>query len=282
MVTTFEARFQSALNLVRELRNSGVTVPIFVVINGNFPRGGHVSKARDDFLRQLVQFPSINPICLGSGRGLAYVLNSALKLTHAERIAVLADDCEFEPSTTQSAVQDLFSDLETTDLVVLNNDMGNFGVTRHCLISVGWFNEFMTGIGWEDADFIWRTRLDTSLRVSFRSDNRLRNSGSDLGFESIVAEKPGSKYSLVNRVVMREIFWNFNRSAKGLGGPALANGDLPESSRPKRRRKMAPNPLPLEGLAEMLWSLNNEVDPTTIQRASGYALRRLGRKSSWR
>lgn len=276
VVTTFEARFDSAYHLLKILREAAPRVPIFVIVNGNFPSGGHDGGPRDRFLREVVALGSISPICLGSGRGLAYVLNSALKLAHADRVAVFADDCQILPNAAAGLVLDLLEDLRSADLVVLNNDMGHFGVTRRCLVINGWFNEVFTGIGWEDTDFIWRARMKRSLKVVFRSDLRIQNSGSEVGFTDIIGEKVGSKYSLVNKVLMKEIFWDFRR--KGKARDMVEQQGFPRTSEPKRRRTREINPLPLEGFAEEYWHFNFERNQKILAEASKKAVARLRRR----
>lgn len=280
-MTTFEARFDSAYDLIRLLRESGVDEPIFVVINGNFPAGSHSPNVRGDFLRRVVALDAVNPICLGSGRGLAYVLNAALKLTHANYVAVFADDCNFPSKEVKGVVSDLFEDLRSADLVILNNDMGNFGVSRKCLMEVGWFNELLVGIGWEDTDFIWRTRMRGSQAVVFRTDSRVQNTGSQVGFENVVGEKVGSKYSLVNRIFMRELLWDFNRSGKSAGEPGKLGLSFPSSSEPKRRKRASLNPMPLEGFAEEVWNLNSEQDNARILSELKKVFKRIRSRSVW-
>lgn len=281
VITTFQVRFSEALRLVQDLRNRQVKDPIFVAINGDFPSGGHKEGARSRFLRDLTKFEGINPICLGSGRGLSYVLNASLRLSHAEKVVVLADDCVFTSGSAGRVVKRMFDDLEDSDCVILNNDMGHFAVRREALHRVGWFNEALPGIGWEDTDFIFRIILDGGLSLRFRRDEEVWNSGSLSGFDDIVPEKEGSKYSLINKTIMRSILWNFNRKVGARGMAKVSNvGGVVLNNLPPARptRSMKSHAAPFEKLHEELWDLHKASDSKEIQEHLGIVMPRYLRR----
>ena len=264
LVTTFSRRFDEAFRLIEQVRGEVVGVPIFVVVNGDYPVGGHDAGHRDPFLSRLAMVPGVNPIFLGSGRGLSYVLNTGLRLCHARKVLVLADDVWIESGKALELVELAWRSLDEAGLLVFNMDMGHFAVRREALIRVGFFNEALPGIGWEDSDILWRFGL-LGIRMLFVRSPSLQNQGLESGFEDVVSEKVGSKYSLSSRVVMEHLLWDLKRVSRR-EMPAYAQEDATtiRAVSPRLQKAVSKTPYPFEAAVDEMATLGQSRDSAKI------------------
>lgn len=274
LVTTFSRRFDEAFRLIEQLRAEGVGAPIFVVVNGDYPAGGHDSGHRGPFLSRLATVPGVNPIFLGSGRGLSYVLNTGLRLCHARKVLVLADDVWIESGKAPELVDLSWRSLDEAGCLVFNMDMGHFAVRRDALISVGFFNEALPGIGWEDSDILWRFGL-SDVRMLFVRSPSLQNQGLESGFEDVISEKVGSKYSLSSRVVMEHLLWDLKRVSRRQP-PAYAEADasIVRAVRPRLQRGVSKTPYPFEAAVDEMATLGKSRDSAKILSVARAAIDR--------
>lgn len=221
VVTTFAPRFFShALPTIQALRRAGVTNEIFVVINGD--QGGRFDAAlRGQFLSQLATLDNVNPVCLGTGRGMAEMWNIGARTANAKKIILLNEDLIVSIKTAEDCIRALESALDENGLVILNESFGHFGVTKAALMRCNWFDERFLGFGEEDGDFIWRYEKEFGIKPGNLYHSGLNNAASKTGYENIV-DSGRSKYSQFNYAFLREKYefvegppeGTFSRSAK--------------------------------------------------------------------
>lgn len=200
VVTAHSKRFESsAAALIRTLAEN-TELPIFVVINGDFPESGFQTNVRCTFLAQITQFPTVNPVCIGTGRGMSFLWNTGIRMTAADQILVLSDDLGIDQTSVGGFINACFTALDRSDLVIANGSFGHFALRRSLIDEVGWFDELLLGFGEEDGDFVWRCQANPTIRIQEIFHPGLYNLGAETGFEDVV--KGTGKYSLFNRVVM--------------------------------------------------------------------------------
>ena len=226
--------------------------PICVVINGDFPQGGFDATLRHKFLQGIAAFRNVNPVCIGTGRGMAYLWNTGIRLSCAEKLLVLSDDLDIDEANLASFIAGGFQALEENDLVILNSSFGHFALRRTLIDQVGWFDELLLGFGEEDGDFFWRCASDGRVQISQLALPGLVNMGHATGYEDVI--RGTGKYSLVNRVAM---FTQLYRpDAEGVRGMF---------STPHKRRHQVPNYYPGESAWRALRHLVDSASPDEIE-----------------
>ncbi len=202
VITTFGPRFFShAIPTIKDLREAGVTNEIFLVINGD--QGGRYDiQLRDSFLKAICEFERINPICLGTGRGMAEMWNIGARLANTRHIIVLNEDLVVSKPFARDCINLLDHELKSNGLVVLNESFGHFAVTKDALIDTNWFDERFLEFGEEDGDFIWRYEKISGKKLKNVFHPGLNNVASNRGYELIV-NTGESKYSKFNYEFLR-------------------------------------------------------------------------------
>jgi hypothetical protein len=203
VITTFSPRFFShCLPLVRNLRESGVSLPIYVVVNAD-TGDAFDSKLRTDFLRNLALYEASYPICLGETFGMARLWNTGIRLSGATSTVVLNDDVLVNKAMVVETLDQMFDEVERAGLLLLNNSFGHFAISRKCIQEVGWFDERFLGFGEEDGDFVWRYENKYGRLPQNLSSGGLFNQVSEVGHEQVVSP-PRERHSLFNRAVVAE------------------------------------------------------------------------------
>lgn len=219
VLTTFSDRFFShALPTLNAFREAGLTRRVFLVINGDQNRDTD-ALLRSKFLAEALQLYPVEPICFASGRGMAEMWNAGARYSYANKIIFLNEDLIIQPSLLEEALSLIDAALDSSGLVVLNQSFGHFGVTRDALIKCGWFDERFLGFGEEDGDFAWRF-VQTFGRDPLQiSHGAINNSASGSGYEHFASRK-GMKYSLLNHLILQNIYEFSNGEGQGLFGTA--------------------------------------------------------------
>jgi hypothetical protein len=218
VITTFEARFTTCLNMISKIREGEETRPIFVLINADSNNQYHAS-ARSDFLRALSEFQSVFPICLGRKLGMAALWNTGVRLSGSDYIILLNDDLSVHKSTIKTTVDALLEQCESQNLVLLNDSFSHFAISRKCISLIGWFDERFLGFGEEDGDYIFRFEEHFGSRPKTIYSNGLSNHSSEIGYDEILSNV-GNKYSLFNTCFLRSKY-SFN------GGPHQGSFGFP-------------------------------------------------------
>lgn len=202
VLTTFSPRFFShAIPTISSLRDAGVTNEIFLVINGD-QGSRYESQLRKTFLQAVCEFDDVNPICLGSGRGMAEMWNTGIRLANTPHVIVLNEDLSVSKEYAKDCINLLDLELKTHPLVVLNESFGHFAVTKQAIIETNWFDERFLGFGEEDGDFIWRFERRTGSKIRNVYHPGLNNVASKTGY-GLIANSGESKYSQFNYVFLR-------------------------------------------------------------------------------
>ena len=218
VITTFEARFTTCLNLISKIREGEETRPIFVLINADSNNQFH-APTRSDFLRALSEFQSVFPICLGRKLGMAALWNTGIRLSGSDYIVLLNDDLSVHTKIIKNTIDDLLVSCENQSLVLLNNSFSHFAISRKCISLVGWFDERFLGFGEEDGDYIYRYEEHFGFKPTTIQSNALSNHSSEIGYDQILSNVD-NKYSLFNTCFLRSKY-SFN------GGPHQGSFGFP-------------------------------------------------------
>ena len=197
VITTYESRQLSrALPLIEQIRKSGLTLPIAVVLNGNFS-GNYNIKSRRKFQKELAMFDGVHLVVLRKFHGLSHNWNLGIRLLGCRTSLVLNDDVWVEINTFESELNRILSENGTSRLLIINNSFSHFIITEDCISKIGWFDERFLGIGEEDGDFFLRFKLGFGIEPSNATTNSIVHFNDTDGGEEA---KGITKYSLANLV----------------------------------------------------------------------------------
>jgi hypothetical protein len=252
VITTYEDRqIRSCLPLVRGLRQSGITAPIIVVINGCFGRA-YNTNLRKEFCQKLLIFDDINIVALRKMVPLARAWNIGIQNANSDVCIVLNDDLAISGRGPLEDCLKLVQGAERGGLCVGNSSFSHFAVSNECLAKVGWFDERYLGVGEEDGDYAWRYEAAYGRpvgEVALRSFGNLEDPSNGGYVEGI------GKYSLACRV-FREM--KFKPDDGGIQGMY---------ERPQRREINEIDPYPLWRLHQEIDSILSETETVQIQSA---------------
>ena len=200
VIVTFEARqFTRAIPLLKQIRLSGVTEPIALVVNGNFD-ATFDAKLRHELYLTLATVPNVFPIFIRRFHGLSHNWNLGIRLLGCKTTLVLNDDLWVDISNFKAELNRILSDSAASSFATINRSFSHFVIRDSALKLIGWFDERFVGIGEEDGDYYLRySRCFSEPPLDFHTNSIVHFNDSDSG-----AERKGvSKYSLANLVYSR-------------------------------------------------------------------------------
>jgi len=195
VISTFEKRFRTfTLPLIGAIRSVS-QLPITLVINGNF------DLVRDDheyrnFLVKTQEYEAINIVTFNSFRGWSSLLNAGILHADANVSIVLNDDIFINPMKFKEELNEILDEGRKFGILLLNNSWSHFVITRDCLETIGFFDEFFLGIGEEDGDYAFRFRKRFKRDVPKFTVESIVNFVDDSRDTSVA--KTNRKYSLFN------------------------------------------------------------------------------------
>ena len=200
VIVTFEARqFTRAIPLLKQIRLSGVTEPIALVVNGHL-HSTFDSKLRNELYLVLATIPNVFPIFIRKFHGLSHNWNLGIRLLGCETTVVLNDDLWVNVSSFKSEMNRILNESAGGSLATINRSFSHFLIRDSALKDVGWFDERFVGIGEEDGDYYLRYfRCFSEPPLDFHTNSIVHLNDSDSGPE----RKGVSKYSLANLAYSR-------------------------------------------------------------------------------
>lgn len=125
---------------------------IICVLNGH-----HDQKAQVEYLKRatsfLAEFPNVRYLGYEQHQPLAKCWNWVALLSQTEGLLILNDDLKVDPLFRADFEANLKDD---PDFLVINGSWSHFYITKNTLRKIGWFEERLAGIGWEDGDYMLR------------------------------------------------------------------------------------------------------------------------------
>lgn len=132
VLTTFSDRFFShAIPTLQSFKDANLERRVFVVVNGDQDKNFD-EEIRNQFLTEALAIYPVSPICFGSARGMAELWNAGARYADQESLIFMNEDLLIDPNGLLEAIELIEAALETTDLVILNESFGHFGLKRKC------------------------------------------------------------------------------------------------------------------------------------------------------
>jgi len=216
VITTFEARFQICLPLIEELRNGGLTIPIYVLINADQGNSFDHSE-RSKFLSNMSKYPSVFPISLGRKLGMSALWNTGIRCSGSEFVILLNDDLSVNAVSVKETIDKLIELVEQNGLITLNDSFSHFAISSKCISDIGYFDERYLGFGEEDGDYSWRYEDFYGVRPTNIRMSGLSNHSSMIGFEQIHSNEL-NKYSLFNTMFLHKKYSFGSGGHRGIFG----------------------------------------------------------------
>jgi hypothetical protein len=218
VITTFGDRlFRYCLPLVNAIRQSGITAPIIVSINGG-EELANSDEIRRHFLSELSKQPNTFPVNFRSMVGLSRLWNLGIQIADSEVCVVLNDDLMLDDSRAKTELLALADVAKEAGICVGNKSWSHFAISRQCIRDVGWFDERLLAFGEEDGDYAIRYREVYGAKPSQMPLSSLINVVAPERHELPSGE---GKYALVNRLFLQRKY------AFTSGQDALLDDDLP-------------------------------------------------------
>ena len=195
-ITTFSLRFDFVKNLVKSIRNLGVTNNILIAINGE-ENSNFDEDYRKKILNLCSEFPNIFPIFFIETRGLSKMWNTIVIHATKENVLILNDDINITTDNIFNTVSNHIETPEYFGLSIINNTFSFFVINKDFLNQINYFDERLLGFGEEDGDVMFRVKKHRGSSVFRLNVSGVENIVSDIRHTYI---KNGiGKYSLFNR-----------------------------------------------------------------------------------
>lgn len=212
-VTTYIARYDTYFrSLFRQLLWLFPDRRILVVANGHHdraPQEAYLARLR----KLAARFPGVHLITHDEPVGLTRMWNDVLRASATGRTLVLNDDL-YLMAHFRSQLE--ASGLLGEGIATINGTWSHFLITREILDAVGWFDEGLTEIGYEDADYEVRLAC-RGIPLSRFQMNGLwswEDQPSEYSYGSRL-EIPDGKYSGKNRNYFFSKWTTFERETPG-------------------------------------------------------------------
>lgn len=244
IVATFEARFfEYTIPLIAAIR-SEFSLPIFVMINGNYLKTDSNFKLQE-FISELSKFSNVYPTAFSNFRGCSELWNTGIVNADSEIFLIFNDDIHIFPNLLKNNIGYIAQRILENGLVMINRSFSHFGVSRKCIEEVGFFDEHFLGMGEEDRDYFYRYESRYLKKPDNLSSDAFYHFGDESRDESIKQDSEKKqkflqKYSYFNSAIRHEFYSNDPR------GSIQGQYDFPVE-----RIKIFVNPRPLWGFRQL-------------------------------
>jgi GR25 family glycosyltransferase involved in LPS biosynthesis len=154
-VVTYHARFESYfMPLIENLARIFPDKEILCVINGHNEKTLQIQYL-DKVTQFMRRFPNVRYLTNDIGQSLSKCWNHLMILAPEEKVIILSDDVY---------VGDFFREqiekvINKHEMFLINRTFCHFVMTKNTIREVGWFEERLPRIGWEDTDYRIRMKL---------------------------------------------------------------------------------------------------------------------------
>jgi hypothetical protein len=194
-VVTYHARFDTYfVPLIKNLARIFPDKEILCVINGHKDRSLQI-KYLDKVTRFLKQFPNVRYLTYDEGQSLSKCWNQLIILSHAEKTLILNDDTDMSDYFREQ----LENNIDNYEFFTINHSFSHFVISKNTVKKVGWFEERLVHVGWEDTDYRFRLHMagipqeNVKILASFNLHTH-----TDESFWANDPGKPKTKYSYEN------------------------------------------------------------------------------------
>lgn len=194
-VVTYHARFESYfIPLIQNLSRIFPDKEILCVINGHSDKTLQI-KYLDKVTRFMKKYSNVRYLTYDIGQSLSKCWNQLIILSHAEKTVILSDDVFIGDFFREQ----LESNIDNHDFFTLNRSFAHFVISKNIIKKVGWFEERLPRIGWEDTDYLFRLKMagipEPQVKVLGSLNLHTDTEGSDWVNDPL---KPKTKYTYAN------------------------------------------------------------------------------------
>lgn len=153
-ITTFKKRFEMFKQLILNIRKEYPEINIITIINGEYEED-FCNTYRENILDFISSQKNVFPIMIPEFRALPKLWNNLVIFSKTEYNLILSDDVYFNSPTLIEQIEE-YSKFTGNKLFTLNNSWAHFVVTKTSLNDIGYFDERLLTLGYEDGDIVWR------------------------------------------------------------------------------------------------------------------------------
>ncbi|MGB8815773.1 MAG: glycosyltransferase family A protein [Minisyncoccia bacterium] len=195
-VVTYHARFEKYfIPLIKKLTAIFPDKEIICVINGHPDRTLQINYL-NNITAFLSKFSNVRYLTYDTNQSLSKCWNQIIILSQTEKVIIINDDTQ---------VTDLFrQEFETKVLdipfSIMNASWSHFLTSKEIVKKVGWFDERLLGVGYEDADYGLRMAMlgiPMTNTICLGLNNYVAGQENP-GWKNISQKINASKYTLVN------------------------------------------------------------------------------------
>lgn len=194
-VVTYHARFESYfMPLIENLSRIFPDKEIICVINGHSDKTLQI-QYMDRATLFMRKFPNVRYITYDIGQSLSKCWNQLIIFSHTNKTVILSDDVFIGDFFREQ----LEENIDKYDFFAINRSFAHFVISKDTVRKVGWFDERLPRIGWEDTDYHFRLRMAgvpyPNVKVLGSLNLSTDTEGSDWENDP---EKPKMKYTYAN------------------------------------------------------------------------------------
>lgn len=137
---------------------------------------GHPDKtAQIEYIKKatvfLAKYPNVRYLTNENHQPLAKCWNWAILMAQTDGVLILNDDLTINPLFREDLEIGI---KEAHDFFIINSSWSHFYISKKIIKSVGWFEERLAGIGWEDGDYMLRM-ADKKIEIVHKKCRGVRN-----------------------------------------------------------------------------------------------------------
>jgi hypothetical protein len=205
-VVTYHARYDAYFKpLIEKLAAIFPDREILCVVNGHPDRTLQIAYL-NKVTKFLEQFPNVRYLTYDQHQSLAKCWNQLVILSSNEKTLIMNDDTQ----VTELFRQEFETKALPKEHTTINSSWSHFLISKATVRRVGWFDERLLGVGYEDTDYTLRLAIidphivdTTCLGLSNFVVNQ-----DGAGWANISKKAGASKYSEINVEFFRTKWWH--------------------------------------------------------------------------
>lgn len=194
-VVTYHARFEEYfVPLIENLVRIFPDKEILCVINGHSDKTLQI-RYLDRVTAFMRQFPNVRYLTYDVGQSLSKCWNQLIILSHTDKAVILGDDVFIGDFFREQ----LEENIDKYEMFLINRGFAHFVISKNAIRKIGWFDERLPRIGWEDTDYLFRMRMagvpNPNVKILGSLDLSTDSDGSDWENDP---NRPKTKYTHAN------------------------------------------------------------------------------------
>lgn len=196
-IVTYHARFETYFKpLIKRLVHIFPDKEIICVLNGHPDRTLQMQYL-DKATRFLALYPTVRYLTYDTHQSLAKCWNQVMILSSSPKTLLLNDDTQ----VSELFRTELENTISTKEIFTINNSWSHFVISKNTVKTVGWFDERLLGLGYEDGDYSYRMAMQ-NVEMQNVDCTGIRNyvaEQSNPSWTAVSTTDNTGRYSTVNR-----------------------------------------------------------------------------------